>query len=231
MKGFAITVAILILAVGAAATAGTVRAQTTAPQFLVTWKTSGSYVPAAYPDKALPTYGSTITASLELLLGGKPVDLRYQTIYWYLNDVLIGGGLGVQTVSFPPFNSPPSSLTLNVTLPSYQGAYLSHDITIPFVSPVAVINAPYPNGQAAANPVSVSALPYFFNTASASSLSYAWSVNGQAGASAENPQTANINLPASTAAGTVLSVGLTITNPGDSTSGAGSLNLTYAPHL
>jgi len=117
----------------------TIHAQTSAsPTFLITWKTTGSYVPAFYQGKALPTYGSNITASLELISPqGKVLDLSGQTIYWYANDNLVGGGVGVKQVTFPPLGSAPNSLNLRVTLPNYDGAYLVHAVNIPMVLPVA----------------------------------------------------------------------------------------------
>lgn len=207
----------------------TARAQTSAPQFLITWKIARSFVPPSYPDKAMPTYGSVITASVALLAQGKLVNLNSQTIYWYQNSVLIGGGVGVQTVSFLPLDEPPTVNTLEVDIPNYNGSYLIHTVPIQTTQPVAVIEAPYPGGQASANPVTVTALPYFFNTASPANLSYAWTVNGQAGANAENPQTAEITLPAGTPAGTALSVTLAVNNPQDSTAASANANLIYSP--
>lgn len=219
----------IIVATAVMAPVGTARAQTSAPQFLITWKIARSYVPSSYLDKAMPTYGSVITASVALLAQGKLVNLNSQTIYWYQNGVLIGGGTGVQTVSFLPLDEPPTINTLEVDIPNYNGSYLIHTVPIQTTQPVAVIEAPYPGGQTSANPVTVTALPYFFNTASPANLSYAWTVNGQAGANAENPQTAEITLPAGTPAGTALSVTLAVNNPQDSTAASANVSLTYSP--
>ncbi len=202
-------------------------AQSASPQFIITWKVARSYVPSSYPDKVMPTYGSVITASVVLLSQGKPVNLNGQTIYWYLNNILIGGGPGVQAVSFLPLDEPPTINTLEVDIPNYNGQYLIHTVPIQTTQPVAVVNAPYAGGEASANPITVTALPYFFNTASPANLSYSWSVNGQAGTSAENPQTAEITLPAGTPSGTALNVTLTVKNPQDSTAATAFANLTF----
>jgi hypothetical protein len=207
-------------------------AQTASPQFLVTWKTTGSYIPSFYQGKALPTYGSKITAYLELVLAnGKLADLSQQTIYWYFNDTLVGGGTGVQQVTFSPIGDPPNTTELRVTLPNYGGSYLVHAVNIPMVLPEAVIYAPYPGGQFSTNPVNLQALPYFFNIADPSGLSYSWSVNDQTGTSAENPETAEITVPQGTQSGAALDVSLSITNPNDSTVGTASENLTYQSQL
>lgn len=224
---------IFVLLLGAFLSLKQVNAQSaSSPQFLITWKTTGSYIPSFYQGKALPTYGSNITASLELISPqGKIINLNGQTIYWYLNDNLVGGGVGVQRATFSPLGEAPSFLNLRVTLPNYNGAYLIHTINIPMVLPEAVILAPYPNGQFSQNPVTVTALPYFFNVPSPSDLSFLWSVNGQNGSNAENPETAQITLPQGTQSGTSLAVSLSVENPNDSTIGTASQNLTYENQL
>lgn len=204
----------------------------TAPTFLITWKTTGSYIPSFYTGKALPTYGSKITASLELISPqGKIIDLSGQTIYWYANDNLIGGGTGVQQVTFPPIGDAPNSTNLRVTLPYYSSGYLIHAINIPMVLPEAVIYAPYPNGEFSQNPVSLEAFPYFFNISNPAGLSYAWSVNGQSGSNAENPETADVTLPQGTQSGTTVDAAVNIENPNDSTVATANANLTYESQL
>lgn len=225
---------ITILAFGVFLSLKPAQAQTTAasPTFLITWKTTGSYIPSFYQGKALPTYGSSITASLELISPqGKVLNLSGQTIYWYADDILVGGGVGVQQATFPPIGDAPNTVDLRVTIPNYNGAYLVHAINIPMVLPEAVIYAPYPNGQFSENPVAVMAIPYFFNTSSTSNLSYTWSVNGQNGSNAEDPEQAEITLPQGTQSGTGLSISLNIENPDDSTIGTASANLTYESQL
>lgn len=206
-------------------------AQTTNPEFLLTWKASGSYVPATYPGKALPTFGSKVTASLELLSQGKVLNIKGQTIYWYLNGTLIGGGVGAQQITFTPFGAPPSALSLEVDLPNYNGSLLVHKTTIFTVKPRAIIYAPYPYGTVSVNPISIRALPYFFNASSAAALSFTWTVNGQAGDNAANPDQAEINLPTNTPYGTTLALTLAIKNTADSTTAAASTNLFYQKQL
>lgn len=207
-------------------------ATASSPTFLITWKTTGSYIPSFYIGKALPTYGSQITASLELVSPqGKILDLSGQTIYWYVNDTLVGGGPGVQSVTFPPVGDAPNTMNLRVTLPNYNGSYLIHAVNVPMVMPEAVIYAPYPNGQFAQNPVGVQALPYFFNIADPSGLSYSWSVNGQPGQNTENPEVADITIPQGTQSGTSIAASLTIENPDDSTAATANVSLTYESQL
>jgi len=224
--GFFLFSAIFLLSIAGA------HAQTaSSPQFLVTWKASNSYIPSFYQGKALPIPGSKITASLELVSNGKLVDLSSQNIYWYEDEVLVGGGAGVQQVTFSPFGTPPSSLILGVQLPQYSGGYLSRTINIPFVNPVAIIDAPYPNREFSTNLLAVQAIPFFFYATSSDDLSYSWSVNGQTGANAENPQIAEVTLPSGTPGGTNIDVSLSIGTPSGSTVATADQNLTFQNKL
>jgi len=208
------------------------RAQSTPPQVVVTWQAYGSYIPPGYIGKALPNQRSEIVASLEVLSNGKPVDLSGQTIYWYQNETLIGGGTGKQRIIFYPFGSAPAFLTLEVQLPGYNNeSLLIHDVQIPLISPKAVIEAPHPSGQLSGDPIVLQGTPYFFYTSNAGMLSYSWSVNGETSAAAENPETLQINLDPSTPSGSSLAVSLTITDTQNSMASNDSTNIVYVKQL
>ena len=206
------------------------RAQQTQPQFLLSWRAVNSYVPAFYKGKILPGSQSQITASFELVSDGGIVGVKSQPIYWYLDDTLIGGGAGVQQITFSPFGTAPEMETLRVELPNYSGGYLLHQITIPIINPAVVIDAPYPGGQFSETNVTTTALAYFFN-APATNLSFAWSVNGQSGSSAENPDIAQINLPTETPSGSTLAISLQARNSQNGQNANASENLIYQKQL
>jgi len=222
---------ILVVAAVAAAFYSNTNAQSATPQMVVTWQAYGSYVPPQYSGKALPNQESELTASLELLLNGKPVDLSKQTIYWYLNNVLIDTGTGNQYVVFSSIGTPPAFLTLKAELPSYNGNLLMHEIEIPLVSPKAVIEAPHPSGQLSGNPITLQGTPYFFYVSDPGMLSYVWSVNNRTSSSTENPQTLNINIDPSISSGSSLDTSLTITNQSDSMSADNSTDIIYVKQL
>jgi hypothetical protein len=221
---------LLIIILGSFVAIKAVQAQTaSSPQFLMTWTTTNSYAPASYSGKILPNQTSPITASIELLANGQPVDLSNQTIYWYLNGNLLGGDDGAQRMTFvdPADDDAPDTLTLEVELPDYPTGLLVHQINIPVVQPIAVIDAPYAQDEFSENPVTVQALPYFFATTSTSPLSFAWSVNGETVADAQNPQELQISMPQSTPSGFSLGISLTIQNSNDETTATDNANLTY----
>ena len=199
------------------------------PQFVMTWSASNSYVPTRYAGGILPNQESQITAAFELIANGQPINLSGQTIYWYLNDNLLGGGEGVQHFTFRPYGTAPANETLKVELPDYPGGELLHTINIPLINPIVVAEAPYPNGQFSQIPLVLTAMPYFFNASSVTSLSFSWSVNGQAVTSAENPQSLKISLPQSTPAGFAVGVTLSVKNSFDNATADSNANLTYQP--
>ena len=206
-------------------------AQSASLQLVVTWQAYGSYVPPQYIGKALPSLHSEIAASVALLSNGKLVDVSNQTVYWYLNDTLVEGGVGKQYVVLSPFGAPPAFLDLRAELPSYNGTTLIHDVQIPFVDPKAVIEAPHPGGQFSGSSISIQGTPYFFYTSDPGTLSYGWSVNGQTSASVENPQTLQIKTPLATPSGSLFGVSLTITDRNNNISENDSTNITYVKQL
>lgn len=197
-------------------------AQTSAPNLVITWRATDSSVPSSYQGKALPTISAPITASAEVVRRGGVANLSNQTIYWYLDGNLIGGGVGKQTISFvaPGFVEIAS---LRANIPNYPSGALINTAHIQLVNPEAVIVAPYPNDAYSGSSVAVQAVPYFFSSSLLNTLSYQWTVNGQAVTSQENPQDLTINLAngASTNAGAV-AIDLALQESGAQAGAAGS---------
>lgn len=188
-------------------------AQKTAPQFLVTWRAS-SYAPADYRGKILPTPNSLINISFELIVGGKPADLSKQTIYWYLNDDLLTSGPGKQSIGFVPMGSSDTdTASVRIQIPGYSADLLLDTIDIQLVSPTAVIYHPAINNNFSGNSLQVTAVPYFFNVDSPSSLNYSWNVNGETPANLEEPSQLTMNMNPSTPSGSAFDVELNVTNP------------------
>jgi hypothetical protein len=205
-------------------------AQQTQPQFLLSWRAGNSYVPSSYKGKVLPGSQSQITASFELVSGGTIVKVKNESIYWYLNNTLIGGGVGVQQITFSPFGSAPVMESLKVELPNYSGGYLMHQITFPVINPSVVIDAAYPGGQFSGTNATATALTYFFDTPT-SNLAFTWSVNGQSGSNTENPDIFQINLPAGTPSGSTIAISLRVQNSQNGQSANTSESLTYQKQL
>jgi hypothetical protein len=205
------------------------RAQQASPIAVITWHASGSYIPASYIGKALPNGTSAVVASVTVFDGGKVADLSGDTIYWYLNDTLAGGGPGAKSFTLTPFAGGGGSATLKVEIPNYSGGLIIKTAPITLATPVVVVNTPYPAATFSANPLVVSADPYFFPVSSADQLSYTWSVNGQTVASAENPGVLKVSLGSGTVAGSNFDIALSVANSDNSTVATDEKTLTYQP--
>ena len=204
------------------------QAQTIQPsQVFISWSALGSYAPANYAGKLLPNQLSQIAASVEVITNGKLANLSNQTIYWYQNDNLMGGGVGAQHFVFRPYGGAPNTIALKVEIPNYPGGLVIHELDIPITQPRAVIAAPYPKGVVTASPANLTAIPYFFSASSTAPLSFSWIVNGQAVSDSENPSSLQISIPGSTPNGYDLSVALTIKNSTNPLSANSSMDLTY----
>ena len=175
-----------------------------------TWKAS-SFVPVDFSGKAMPSEGTLVTTSFEVVDGGKFTNLAGYEIYWYLNDELIKTGLGEQQVSFRVPSR--GNHQVRITVNSYNGGTLVKTIEIPTIRPEAVIVAPYPRDAFSGSRIQVRAVPYFFNTSNPDKLNVSWKVNGQKPDSTENISFLDINLGGKTTDGYELNINLSISNP------------------
>lgn len=201
-------------------------AQTNIPQIWLTWAAS-SYAPPGYAGKILPAAGSVVSASIQLIYNGKTADLSKQTAYWYGNDVLLQGGLGLTQITLRAPQTAGSVFNLRVKILG-TGAALAKNVQIPVMGQVAVIEAPFPKSRVSGQTISLKGIPYFFNVADPKSLNFAWSVNGQTPANLENPDELTVNLGSNVQNGSTLNIGLSIQNSGNpSEAGSKNLKLTY----
>lgn len=203
-----------------------VKAQQSQPQFLFSWESTNSYAPSFFIGKILPNAQSQVVATFELISNGKPIDLSNENIYWYLNNNLIGGGVGTQQLMFPLFGMPQQIENLRIELPNYSTGYLIYNIDLPFINPHSIIYAPYYNGVFNGSDAIVTALSYFFNDNS-NNLIYNWSVNGQSGSSVENPNILHITIPTGSAENSTINISLQTKNISGNENVNSSLNLIY----
>jgi hypothetical protein len=186
-------------------------AQTAAPYLQITWHAMDSSAPSYYQDKLLPGTNSPVVASAEVISNGTVVNLSGQTIYWYLDENLVGSGVGKQTITFQTaaFDEIAS---LRVEVPNYPSGGLINTAHIPLQDPEAVIVAPYPGDEYGGSSISVQGVPYYFPASELNQLSYQWLVNGQLVTSREDPQDLTINLATgtSTSGDVPVAIGLSI---------------------
>lgn len=198
---------VLIIAVFSFSGLVKVKAQINEPEFLITWKTN-TYVPKSFLNKVLPTDASLVNISFELVDRGKLINLSDSEIYWYLNDELIKGGLGIQEASFRARGV--GSQNLRIKIPNYKGGLLMKNIIIPSVEPEVAIIAPYYQNKFQALGLKIDAQPYFFNVTDLNELQFSWQINGQKPKNTGRPDQLNIVL---NQGGTDLKIKLNAINP------------------
>ena len=169
------------------------------PELLVTWR-ADSYAPPGFRGKALPTIGSAVNFSLELIQDGKIADLSQTEIRWYRNRTFISSGIGQKqmTLVVPPGAS--SQERIRATAVDFGGEDHETTVLLPVVAPEVVIDAPAASGPA----MRFRALPYFFNTGFQSELVFEWRVNGEpVDAGIENPDALDLSVTGGTSGATV----------------------------
>src|SRR3989344_9585493 len=222
---------LFLLLLGFAANSFAQTATPSVPKLFLTWS-SNTYVPPGFTGKIMPTANSEITASVELIDGGKVANLSKQNVYWYANNNFLSGGIGMQSVTFRAPDAAGGTIDLRAEVPNYSKGGQLKTISVPIVRPSVVIEPIFPSGRFSSSPLQLIGQPYFFNTTSPSRLNFAWSVNGQTPSGAENPQNLNIKFGPTMTPGSTLSVSLSVQNT-DSRfrfeTASKSMNFTYSP--
>lgn len=150
------------------------------PQFMVSWQAK-SFVPFWYAGKILPTKGSQVSVSFELIDAGSLADLSKSRVRWYVNDKLVrneDNGLGIKSFQFTLPDYANFVTEVKITVLDYKSfSQLNKVVAIPSAAPKIAINAPFADLTAGKNPFE--AAPFFFNIKKLSDLSYTWSANNQ----------------------------------------------------
>ncbi len=203
---------IALAALAVMALAPNSRAQTASgPKVLLTWRAQ-VYVPADYKGRVLPTGGSNIYASVEVIDNGRLVNLSGQEIFWYMNDEFIEGGGNRQTVLFTLPDRTGTNVDLRVQIPNYKGGVLK-TVTIPVVVPQVVVEAPFPGNLVNTTAFDLQALPYFFNVQNLSALLFSWKVNGESPSTNDKPQSLHVDFAAQARPDARFDVQVSVTNP------------------
>jgi hypothetical protein len=181
---------------------------------LLTWR-AVSFTPSFYAGRALPISGTKIIAAVDMIDGGKPVSLSNQTIYWYLNDQFISGGVGLTRFAFTIPEGVLANIQVRAALPNYQDG-IAKTVVIPVTVPQAVIESPVTDRKIRTQSFSLKAWPYFFNVKSTADLNFKWLFDGQEPVAGQTPDRLDVSVAPGTAKGTVLPVSLRIVNPATS---------------
>ena len=169
--------------------------QTTNP-IIITWQ-ANNYFPSSYAGKAAVTPGTLIIASVEVYQNSKLADLSGADIRWYVDDISIGSGRGMKTISFSARQQQNGYQNLRVVV-NTGNTQLENSSQIPISQPVVVIVFPSPDKTVrAGDQLELSAIPFFFNVGSLSELKFVWLINNQQVAGQDNRVSINIGAPQS----------------------------------
>lgn len=150
------------------------RAQNYQP--ILTWEAK-NYYPNDYAGRALVTPWTKVVVGVEVLNGGKLLDISSADIAWRLDDATLDRGVGMKEVSYVAKKSAGSSQTVRVTI-STGGADIVGAIDVSISKPKVTIVAPFTdNVVRGGGQLSFEAIPYFFNVDSDRELSFFWNLN------------------------------------------------------
>ncbi len=170
----------------------------TAPQFLVSWK-AVNFVPSDYSEKILPSNGSRIEISFDLIDKNKIVNLSGYEISWFVNNEVVAQKNGLKSINFTASGN--NSQTVRIAISGYNDSELENSVTIPLTNPKIIIDARQPV-KYALNRTELplknhifEMRPFFFNVNSLSELELKWRLNGNLIATdPENPEFAALDL-------------------------------------
>lgn len=183
-----------------------------APMFWVTWKAE-NYSASTFNGKSLPSYGSPITVSFELILDGKVADLKNEEILWYVDGAFVSKSLGMKEYSFRS-NIGTGAHSVRIEITKFQkNNTLMKNVQIPVSLPEVVLDSPYSRSNVTSDYIALEAKPYFFNVSQISGLMYDWKVNNVAPTStAEDPSKIIIAFPKDMPSGSQILVNVGVRN-------------------
>ncbi|MBI5079469.1 hypothetical protein HZB06_02245 [Candidatus Wolfebacteria bacterium] len=187
------------------------------PQFLASWK-ADSYVPSWYGGKTLPSAGSNIRVSFELIDNNKIADLSRIVVRWYVDDDLISNedeGLGIKSVKIRAPIATGDDIKVRIAVVGYKDiAELNKIVNIPVGEPEAIIDFPRYNNSAVNRSGNIfRAMPFFFNLKNSNGLSVNWLANDRnAKESGKDPWRLDLTVDDQTPSGFEISLEATIQN-------------------
>ena len=183
-------------------------------EFLTSWK-ADSFTPTWYQGKVLPTRGSRVSVSFELLNNGKVSNLSNTAVRWYVNDNLMkneNNSLGIKNYSFTVTDYPGNNIEVRIAIPDYNGQSLNKIIQIPVNSPEVVVESPAFSLNNISKTAVFKANPFFFNVKTMKNLSFQWTANGQSTGNYAGSNILNFNVDPAIGENTEISLKVFVKN-------------------
>lgn len=148
----------------------------TTDQIIVTWEANNFY-PTDFKGKPVASPGSQVSVSIEIIRGGKLLNVNSANIAWYLDNDFLSEGIGKKSVAFKAKKKDNGKHVLRAQVERGDEA-IETSVQIPVATPRVVIEVPYPNGLVQAqSEIVLRLVPYFFNNISLSDLKFFWQIN------------------------------------------------------
>ena len=154
----------------------------TAPEFIISWR-AVNFVPSDYTGKILPSSGSRIEVSFDLMDKGKIANLSGNEISWFVNNEVVAQKNVLKSINFNTSGN--NSQSVRVAVSGYNDSELEKTISIPLADPKIIIDTRGP-AKYALNRTELplkkhifEIRPFFFNVRDLSDLNMKWRLNGE----------------------------------------------------
>jgi len=163
-----------------------VNAQTLNP-VVITWQANNFY-PADFGGRALPSPGTPVTLSAEIIQNNKLLDLSQATFLWYADETLFARGVGLKETTLKINKSPGDYSFVRVAVQINNSSF-ENSLRIYAQAPTVVIEGNFPNQTIrAGSQTLLRAMPYFFNVSSLADLGFSWLINDKIQNSSQDNQ-------------------------------------------
>ena len=180
---------------------------------LVTWR-ADAYAPSSFRGKVLPPRGGSVTATVDLLVNGKPADLSNREIRWFVDNELHQSGRNLKRFTFAVPIQNPDEVTVKAVVMETLRGNIERTILIPVSSPSIVIDVPTEGGYIPAASIAARALPYFFSIEKPDDLLFEWAANGSRAGNETGTPSSSITLDTSGGiSGNTVTLGVRAVNP------------------
>jgi len=155
-------------------------------EIIFTWQAKNFY-PADFKGKALPVQNSIVDISLELVKNNKLQNLSSADITWFLDEKVISRGTGNNETSFIVKKAESDSHFIRATIKLGSDLY-ENSMNLYISKPkIVIMTNPYAGPTIIPDtPLTLQAIPYFFNINNIKDLLFFWQINNEKNSGASN---------------------------------------------
>lgn len=144
---------------------------------IITWQADNFY-PADYAGRALPSFGTPVTVTAEVLQNNKLLDVSQANFLWYVDENLVARGVGLKQMTFNAQAGSGGYDFVRVVVQAANNNSFENSTRVYVTRPTVVLEGDFPNQTASAgSQILIQAIPYFFNITSLNDLNFSWLIN------------------------------------------------------